>query len=54
MIGAAGLLERLGLGARLILGIDHAGGYVARWDQMDLSNPNSPRISCPVKELRRE
>jgi hypothetical protein len=54
VIGAAGLLERLGLGARLIVGIDHAGGYVARWDQMDLSNPDSPRISCPVKDLRRE
>jgi hypothetical protein len=54
VIGAAGLLERLGLGARLILGRDRAGGYVARWDQMDLSNPTGPRISCPVKDLRRE
>jgi hypothetical protein len=54
VIGAAGLFERLGLGARLILGGARAGGYIVRWDQMDLSNPDGPRISCPVKDLRRE
>jgi hypothetical protein len=54
VIGAAGLAERLGVGVRLILGISRAAGYVARWDQMDLSNPDRLRISCPVKELRRE
>jgi hypothetical protein len=54
VIGAAGLAERLGLGVRLILGINRAGGYVARWDQMDLSNPDRLRISCPVTDLRRE
>jgi hypothetical protein len=54
VIGAAGLIERLGLSARLILGIEPAGGYVARWDQMNLTNPERPRISCPVDELRRE
>jgi hypothetical protein len=54
VIGAAGLVERLGLGVRLILGIARASGYVARWDQMDLANPDRPRISCPVEELRRE
>jgi hypothetical protein len=54
VIGAAGLAERLGLGVRLILGIKRASGYVARWDQMDLSNPARLRISCPVEDLRRE
>jgi hypothetical protein len=54
VIGAAGLAERLGLGVRLILGINRAGGYVARWDQLDLSNPDRLRISCPVEDLRRE
>jgi hypothetical protein len=54
VIGAAGLAERLGLGVRLILGIARSGGYVARWDQMNLTNPDRPRISCPVEELRRE
>src|SRR5436190_3469971 len=54
VIGAAGLAERLGLGVRLILGIDRVRGYVARWDQLDLRNPDRLRISCPVADLRRE
>jgi hypothetical protein len=54
VIGAAGLAERLGLGARLILGISRARGYVARWDQLDLSNPDRLRISCRVEDLRRQ
>jgi hypothetical protein len=54
IIGAAGLAERLGLGLRLILGVNRAGGYVARWDQIDLSNPDRLHLSCPVKDLRRE
>ncbi len=54
VIGAAGLAERLGLGLRLILGISRASGYVARWDQLDVSDPNRLRILCPVTDLRRE
>jgi len=54
VIGAAGLAERLGLGVRLILGIGRGGGYAARWDQLDLGNPDRLRLSCPVAELRRQ
>ena len=54
VVGAAGLIERLGLGVRLVLGTDRAGGYVVRWDQMDLTKPDHPRVSCSVDELRRE
>jgi hypothetical protein len=53
VIGAAGMLERLGLGVRLILGLEGGGGYIARWDQLDLSNPDKPRLTCPVESLRR-
>ncbi len=53
MIGGLGLTERLGLGIRLILGVKRSGGYVARWDQLDLSDPERPRLTCPVKELER-
>lgn len=53
VIGGAALLERLGLGVRLILGLQPAAGYVARWDQLDLSNPKRPRLTCPVQDLRR-
>ena len=53
LIGAAGLMERLGLGVRLILGVKRATGYVARWDQLDLSNPDRPTLSCTVESLQR-
>jgi hypothetical protein len=54
VIGAAGLMERLGLGARLLFGLDRPAGYLARWDQLDLSNPERPTLTCPVGELRRQ
>jgi hypothetical protein len=53
VIGTAGLFERLGVGVRLILGTVRASGFVARWDQLDLSNPERPRLTCPVEELKR-
>jgi hypothetical protein len=46
-------MERLGLGVRLILGIKRATGYVARWDQLDLSNPDRPTLKCAVESLQR-
>ena len=50
VIGVSGLFERLGLGARLIVGA-RAGGHVARWDQMDLSDLEHPRLKCGLEEL---
>ncbi len=50
VIGAAGLAERLHVGAKLLLG-GGRGGHVARWDQIDLSNPERPRLTCAVEEL---
>jgi hypothetical protein len=52
-IGAAGLWQRLGLGARLLYGAGKRHGYIARWDQLDLSHPDVPRLRCPVDELER-
>jgi hypothetical protein len=54
IIGTAGLIERLGMGVRLILGLKAVGGYVARWDQVDLSDPEHPTLTCPVEELERD
>lgn len=51
VIGVAGLLERFGLGVKMILG-KKGGGYVARWDQIDLSDPVHPRLTCSVNDLR--
>ena len=52
VIGAAGLLERLGLGLKLLFGRKRTG-YVARWDQLDVSDPERPRLKCRAEELRR-
>ena len=53
LIGRAGLVERLGLGVRLILGNRVSQGFVARWDQLDLTNPDHARLTCSVEDLRR-
>jgi hypothetical protein len=51
VIGEVGLLERLHVGIRLLLG-SKRGGYVARWDQLDISDPEQPRLLCPPAELQ--
>lgn len=51
VIGVAGLLERLGVGVRLVVGL-RPGGFVARWDQLDISDPARPRLTCGVEDLR--
>jgi hypothetical protein len=51
-IGTAGLWERLGLGVGLLFGRTGRRGYLARWDQLDLSNPDVPRLNCPLEQLQ--
>lgn len=53
VIGAAGLAERMGVTIKLLFG-RRAGGYTARWDQLDISDPARPRLTCPASELRKE
>ncbi len=50
VIGPAGLLERLDLNE---LVISQQRGYVARWDQLDISDERRPRLTCPVSELEK-
>lgn len=52
VIGPAGLLERLDLNVRLLL-TPKQRGYVARWDQLDISDELRPRLTCPVADLRK-
>lgn len=52
VIGAAGLFERLGVGLKLLFG-RHGGGHVVRWDQLDISDPERPRLTCSVQDLRK-
>jgi hypothetical protein len=53
VIGMAGLAERLGVTIKLLFGRS-TGGYVARWDQLDISDPLHPRLTCPESELRKQ
>jgi sporulation protein YlmC with PRC-barrel domain len=52
VIGVAGLLERLGVGVKLLVGAK-TSGYVARWEQVDVTDPMHPKITCRVEDLRR-
>jgi len=50
VIGSAGLLERLNVAVRTIFG--YAGtARIARWDQIDVSDPTRPRLTCSVENL---
>ena len=51
-IGVAGLAERLGVAVKVLFG-KSGGGYTARWDQLDISDPLRPRLTCPASELRK-
>ena len=53
LIGVAGLAERLGIAVKLLFG-QGGGGYAARWDQLDISDPLHPRLTCPASELRKQ
>lgn len=52
-VGTAALLQRLSarLLPRLLHHWDH--GWSVRWDQLDLTDPDRPRLACPIEELRR-
>jgi hypothetical protein len=51
VIGASGLFERLHIGIKLLIG-RRSGGYLAHWDQLDVSDPDHPRLTCRLDELR--
>ena len=51
-IGAAGLLERLGLAAKRVVGL-RGHGRLARRDQLDVTNPTRPLLTCAIDELTR-
>lgn len=56
-VGATALFERLSASplGREILGLFRFGrareGYRVPWDKLDLSDPERPRLTCPVAEL---
>lgn len=50
-IGPSGLWQRLGIGARLIVG-RKPHGYLAAWDQLEISEEGPLLLNCTVDELR--
>ena len=42
---------RIGRAVLRVLGVSRRDGYRIRWDQLDLSDPQRPRLLCDVDEL---
>jgi len=54
LLGTAALLTRLGISAGRLVGLPiHREPIRVPWDQMDLSDPERPRLRCSVEELKR-
>ena len=56
LVGSYAVLERLaawriGRAVLRVLGAKRQEGYRIRWDQLDLSDPQHPRLLCSVDEL---
>ena len=52
-LGAAALLENLGISIlRVAHGIFSMEPLRVPWDQLDLSDPEHPRLRCPLAELK--
>ncbi|HEU4434682.1 MAG TPA: hypothetical protein VFR51_14960 [Pyrinomonadaceae bacterium] len=56
LVGSYAVLERLaawtiGRAVLRVLGAKRDEGYRIRWDQLDLSDPERPRLRCSVDEL---
>jgi sporulation protein YlmC with PRC-barrel domain len=58
LVGSGALLYRLsameiGRSALRLFRAKKAVGYRVAWDQMDLTNPEKPRLNCDVSELEK-
>ena len=52
LLGPGAMLERLAVVTRLFG--RHPRKLVARWDQLDISRPDRPVLTCPAEDLKRE
>jgi hypothetical protein len=58
LVGVYAAVERLsawtiGRSILRVVGLRRAGGYRVRWDQLDVSDPTSPRLRCPMDEVEK-
>lgn len=49
-LGSGALIERLGVLSRVLRRGPRT--YVVRWDQLDLSRPREPRLTCDVSAIK--
>lgn len=54
VLGPTGLAERMALSFKLTFLDRHHKPQVARWDQLDLTDLEHPRLNCNVDELRED
>lgn len=52
-LGTAALLSRLGITALRLVGLHRHEPLRVPWDQLDLSDPEKPRLRCRAEELKR-
>ena len=54
-VGAYAALERLSASSMRLFGFgrQRRRGHRVPWDKLDLSDPEHPRLTCPVAELSR-
>ena len=50
LLGDGAFFERHALVHRLLGGEPRI--YVAEWNQIDITNPDRPRLTCPAEELK--
>ena len=53
LLGPAALLRRLGITTLRLVGFRHREPLRVPWDQLDLSDPEKPRLRCRAEELKR-
>lgn len=54
LLGPAALLYRLGLSAAGLVGLAWGSGPLrVPWEQLDLADPEHPRLRCTLDELKR-
>jgi hypothetical protein len=51
VIGSAGMMDRLNMGVRALFGMA-GSGKIARPDQIDISDPRRPRLTCSINDLQ--
>ena len=49
LLGTGALVERLSLVSRLFG--RESRTYIVRWDQIDITSPSRPRLTCSIEDL---